>query len=297
MPVSQAYTFKVINFGDTVQEYAFNLVVSEGAASPGAGDDAELGAQLVGQFFDALQAGDTAQVTAMLAPAFQLVRATGARFDAANYLDNLPAYEAYRLDDLYVTRAGDVMVVTYSAATDTTLDGGEADFGASAPRLTVFQQIDGAWKLLAHASFAPQESDAATSSQPAADSKRAVVRTDAAPAPIGPYAQAIRAGELIYTSGELGLDPATGNLAEGVEAQARQALANLDAILTAAGSSPADVVKTTIYLADINDFVAVNKIYAEVFKDAPPARSTVQVAALPRDARVMIDIVAVASEE
>lgn len=122
---------------------------------------------------------------------------------------------------------------------------------------------------------------------------RRVVQTDQAPAPGGPYAQAIVAGPFIFTSGQIGLDPATGELADGVEAQTQQALANLTAILAAAGAGPADVVKATVYLADIDDYAAVNAVYGEVFATAPPARSTVQVAALPRAARVMIDLVAV----
>lgn len=121
---------------------------------------------------------------------------------------------------------------------------------------------------------------------------REVIATADAPAAIGPYSQAIRAGGFVFTAGQLGLDPATGKLAEGVEAQTRQALTNLKAILAAAGSSPAQVVKTTIFLADLADFAKVNAIYAEVFNAAPPARSTVQVAALPLGARVEIEAVA-----
>lgn len=121
---------------------------------------------------------------------------------------------------------------------------------------------------------------------------REVIATADAPAAIGPYSQAIKAGGFVFTAGQLGLDPATGKLAEGVEAQTRQALANLKAILAAAGSSPAQVVKTTIFLADLADFAKVNAIYAEVFDAAPPARSTVQVAALPSSARVEIEAVA-----
>jgi inhibitor of cysteine peptidase len=156
MPVSQAYTFKVINFGEATQDYAFALSVTPGA--PGGDDlptgDAALGEDLVTAYFDALQAGDADQVAALLAPAFQIVRATGERFDATTYLDNLPAIESYELSDLRVTRDGGVLVVAYMARTDTTLDDGKADLGAPAPRLTVFQEIDGAWKLLAHANFA-----------------------------------------------------------------------------------------------------------------------------------------------
>ncbi len=156
MPASQAYTFKVINFGDATQDFAFALSVTPGA--PGGDDlptgDAALGEDLVTAYFDALQAGDAEQVAALLAPAFQIVRATGERFGATTYLDNLPAIKSYELSDLRVTRDGSVLVVAYTARTDTTLDGGEADFGDPAPRLTVFQEIDGAWKLLAHANFA-----------------------------------------------------------------------------------------------------------------------------------------------
>ena len=131
----------------------------------------------------------------------------------------------------------------------------------------------------------------AAGAEPAAP--RRVVQTEQAPAPSGPYSQAIVAGPFIFTSGQIGLDPATGELADGVEAQTQQALANLTAILAAGGAGPADVVKATVYLADMDDYAAVNAVYGEVFATAPPARSTVQVAALPRSARVMIDLVAV----
>ncbi len=119
-----------------------------------------------------------------------------------------------------------------------------------------------------------------------------IVTTSAAPAAIGPYSQAVLAGSYLFTSGQLGLDPATGKLAEGVEAQTEQAMANLAAILAAAGVGFKEVVKTTIFLADLNDFQAVNAIYAKAFAAEPPARSTVQVAALPRSARVEIEMVA-----
>ena len=155
MPVSQEYTFKVINFGDKTQDFAFALSVTTGVSGDGETPtgDAALGQQLVTGYFDALQAGDADQIAALLAPAFQIVRATGERFDATTYLDNLPAFESYELSDLHVTRDGSVLVVAYTARTDTTLDDGKADLGAPAPRLTVFQEIDGAWKLLAHANF------------------------------------------------------------------------------------------------------------------------------------------------
>ncbi len=119
-----------------------------------------------------------------------------------------------------------------------------------------------------------------------------VIQTQHAPAAIGPYSQAIRAGNLIFASGQLGLDPQSGKLQEGVEAQARQALTNIQAVLQSAGSNIDRVVKTTIFLADINDFAKVNAVYGEVFQLDPPARSTVQVAALPLGGLVEIEIVA-----
>ena len=114
-----------------------------------------------------------------------------------------------------------------------------------------------------------------------------------APAAVGPYCHAKLCGNTLYTSGQLGLIPATGKLAEGVEAQARQALDNLGAVLNAAGMDYADVVKTTVFLADIKDFAAINAIYAEYFKGEAPARSCVQVAALPKGALFEIEAVAV----
>ena len=122
--------------------------------------------------------------------------------------------------------------------------------------------------------------------------KRKVISTSQAPAAIGPYSQAIRSGNLLFASGQLGLDPATGNLVEGIEAQTRQALANLQAVLAAAGAGVANVVKTTIFLADMADFATVNAIYGEVFRHEPPARSTVQVAALPKGGLVEIEVIA-----
>jgi 2-iminobutanoate/2-iminopropanoate deaminase len=119
-----------------------------------------------------------------------------------------------------------------------------------------------------------------------------VISTTAAPAAIGPYSQAVRAGDFIFTSGQLGLDPATGALREGVAVQTVQALDNLTAVLAAAGATLDDVVKTTIFLADLADFGTVNELYGARFRGAPPARSTVQVAALPRGGRVEIEVVA-----
>lgn len=114
-----------------------------------------------------------------------------------------------------------------------------------------------------------------------------------APAAVGPYCHAKLAGNTLYCSGQLGLIPATGNLAEGVEAQAKQALDNLGVILKEAGMDFSDVVKTTVFLADINDFAAINAIYADYFKSEPPARSCVEVAALPKGGLFEIEAVAV----
>lgn len=122
---------------------------------------------------------------------------------------------------------------------------------------------------------------------------REVIRTTAAPATIGPYSQAIGTDGYLYCSGQLGLDPSSGDLAEGIEAQADRALRNLGAVLDAAGCTWGDVVKTTIFLADIGDFAAVNVVYAGYMPDPPPARSTFAVAALPKGARVEIDAVAI----
>ncbi|MEI8333408.1 MAG: RidA family protein [Chloroflexota bacterium] len=122
---------------------------------------------------------------------------------------------------------------------------------------------------------------------------REAIATSGAPGAIGPYSQAIAAGGLLFCSGQLGLEPATGELADGVEAQAERALRNIMAVLDAAGLGPGDVAKTTVFLADMADFAAVNAVYARFFPDPPPARSTVQVAALPKGGRVEIEAVAV----
>jgi 2-iminobutanoate/2-iminopropanoate deaminase len=119
------------------------------------------------------------------------------------------------------------------------------------------------------------------------------IKTDKAPQAIGPYSQAIAAGELIFCSGQIPLDPATGNLvAGGIEEQTRQVLKNLSAILEAAGSSLDHAVKTTVFLQDMNEFAAMNKVYGEFFKAPAPARATVQVVRLPRDVKVEIECVA-----
>jgi 2-iminobutanoate/2-iminopropanoate deaminase len=120
-------------------------------------------------------------------------------------------------------------------------------------------------------------------------------QTERAPQAIGPYSQAIKANGMIFLSGQIPLDPATMQLVDGdIGAQTERVLNNLKAVLEAAGSSLERVVKTTIYLADLNDFAAVNEIYATFFGSTRPARSTVQVARLPRDARVEIDLIALA---
>nr|WP_290223296.1 RidA family protein [Trichocoleus desertorum] len=126
---------------------------------------------------------------------------------------------------------------------------------------------------------------------------RKVIRTEQAPAPVGPYNQAIAAsGQMVFVAGQIALDPQTGAIVgEGdVVRQTEQVMANLEAILKAAGATFADVVRTTVFLADMNDFAAVNGIYARHFDDATaPARACVQVARLPKDVRVEIDCIAV----
>ena len=120
------------------------------------------------------------------------------------------------------------------------------------------------------------------------------IHTDGAPAAIGPYSQAIVAGAMVFTAGQIGLDPATGAMVEGgVEAQARRALTNLGAVLAAAGSGFDKVVKTTVFVADMADYKAVNAIYAEFFTAPFPARSAVQAAALPAGALVEVEAVAI----
>jgi 2-iminobutanoate/2-iminopropanoate deaminase len=122
-----------------------------------------------------------------------------------------------------------------------------------------------------------------------------VVHTEKAPKAVGPYSQGIRAGDYVFTSGQVGLDPATGKMVEGgTTAQARRIMENLRAILEAAESDFSKVVKVTVYLSDIKDFAAFNEVYSEYFPDDPPARSAFQVAALPLGARVEIEMVALA---
>jgi 2-iminobutanoate/2-iminopropanoate deaminase len=122
--------------------------------------------------------------------------------------------------------------------------------------------------------------------------KQPIASADA-PKAIGPYSPAIRAGQLLFVSGQIALDPATGQMIDGdIGAQTRRVLDNIGALLKAAGLSFPDVVRTTIFLADINDFASVNEIYGTYFSQPAPARATVQVARLPKDARVEIDVIA-----
>jgi 2-iminobutanoate/2-iminopropanoate deaminase len=123
---------------------------------------------------------------------------------------------------------------------------------------------------------------------------RTVIHTDHAPKAIGPYSQAIRVGDFVYTAGQVPIVPATGDLIPGdIEAQTRQALNNIKAVLEAAGSGLDKVVKTTVFMTNLGDFARMNGVYAEFFPSNPPARSTVQVAALPKGAMVEIECVAV----
>ena len=122
---------------------------------------------------------------------------------------------------------------------------------------------------------------------------KSAVSSPGAPKAIGPYSQAIRTGQLLFLSGQVPIDPATGQMIEGdIAAQTRRVFANLAAVLEAGGRSFADVVRTTVFLADMNDFAAMNEVYGQYFKEPYPARATVQVARLPKDARVEIDLIA-----
>lgn len=125
-------------------------------------------------------------------------------------------------------------------------------------------------------------------------SARSYVDTPLAPAAIGPYSQAVQAGDTLYCSGQIAIDPKTGSLVQtSVEAETEQVLENLGAVLRAAGMSYEHVVRCCVYLTDINDFAQVNEVYARYFSEAPPARETVQISALPRNARVEISCIAV----
>ena len=122
---------------------------------------------------------------------------------------------------------------------------------------------------------------------------KTVISTTSAPAAIGPYSQGVRMGNLLYTSGQLALDPATGNFVEGgIAEQTRQALTNVKAILNEAGTNMGSVIKTTVFLKDMDDFAAMNAVYAEFFSEPYPARSAVQVAKLPKDGLVEIEVIA-----
>lgn len=124
--------------------------------------------------------------------------------------------------------------------------------------------------------------------------KREVIATEKAPAAVGPYSQAIRVGDLVFTAGQLAFDPAAGELVEGgIEEQTHQVLSNISAVLEAAGSSLGKVVKTTVFLKDMGDFKAMNEVYGQFFADDPPARSTVEVAKLIPGALLEIDAIAV----
>lgn len=123
---------------------------------------------------------------------------------------------------------------------------------------------------------------------------RDVVLTDRGPKPIGPYSQAIKANGFVFAAGQVALDPGTGEMLAGdIRQQTERVLENLRGVLEAAGSKLGQVVKTTVFLKDLNDFAAMNEVYARFFAAAPPARSTVEVARLPKDALVEIDVVAV----
>jgi 2-iminobutanoate/2-iminopropanoate deaminase len=123
---------------------------------------------------------------------------------------------------------------------------------------------------------------------------RTAVSTEKAPKAIGPYSQAVRAGQLLFISGQIPIDPATGTLIAGdIAAMTHRVFANIREILAAAGASLDQVVRTTVFLADMNDFAAMNEVYATYFSQPAPARSTVQAARLPKDARVEIDVIAI----
>ncbi len=123
--------------------------------------------------------------------------------------------------------------------------------------------------------------------------KKKIVKSDKAPAALGPYSVAVKAGHVVFTAGQLGIDPSSGNFVEGgIEAQTRQALENIKAVVEAAGTKMSKVVKTTVFLLDMNDFGAMNGVYGEYFTKKFPARSAVQVARLPKDGLVEIEAIA-----
>ena len=127
---------------------------------------------------------------------------------------------------------------------------------------------------------------------------RRIISTESAPRAIGPYSQAVSFGNFVFSSGQIPLDPRTGQFVEGgIAEQTVQVMKNLSEVLRAAGAGLADVIKTTVYLADMGDFGAMNEVYGRFFPENPPARSTVQAARLPRDARVEIDVIAIKRDE
>ena len=119
-----------------------------------------------------------------------------------------------------------------------------------------------------------------------------VIATDKAPAAIGPYSQAIEAGGLVFASGQIPIDPATGNIPDGIEAQAKQALTNVKNLMEAAGLSMGNIVKTSVFIKDMNDFARVNEVYASFFENDFPARSCVEVARLPKDVLIEVEVIA-----
>ena len=126
--------------------------------------------------------------------------------------------------------------------------------------------------------------------------EKTVISTPNAPSAIGPYSQGIRAGNLLFVSGQVAIDPATNNVIDdkSIQAQTRRVLRNIAAIISAAGGSMENIVKTTVFLKNMGDFAAMNEVYARYFQTAPPARSTVEVARLPKDVLVEIDVIALA---
>jgi 2-iminobutanoate/2-iminopropanoate deaminase len=127
--------------------------------------------------------------------------------------------------------------------------------------------------------------------------EKKVVFTEKAPKPIGPYSQAIIAGNLIFTAGQIPIDPATNQVVQGdIKEQTRRVLENLRAILESVGATFDDVVKVTIYMKDLNEFSAMNEVYSEYFKNSPPARTTVEVSRLPRDVKIEIDLIAIVKQ-
>ena len=124
--------------------------------------------------------------------------------------------------------------------------------------------------------------------------EKEIVTTDQAPAAIGPYSQAVKVGEMLFVSGQIPIDPATGDIVQGdIKAQTRQVLKNLNAVLAAAGSSLEKTVKTTVYITNMDEFSQVNEVYCEFFKDQPPARACVEVSRLPKGVAVEIDAIAI----